>query len=427
MDNYLQKYLKYKQKYLNLYVRKQIGGYNHEDRSKKYNYIKKILSCYRDINTQRYCIGDTHISTVAKLVTLVSMNNFISSGSNGEVYNATIKDINIAVKKQPLTLEQNSNIMVTSNVYNTESWAEIYAMMYGNELFENNITPHISLLYGYFICDACTYTNPDLKRNFTNNNNNNCVYIINELASGDMYKWCTTQHDDHDWYIMLFQVIYSLLAYHYTYGLSHGDLHAKNILYEHYEPSETYNTYKFFDHSFNIKNNGFLFKLYDFAKAKSPEILNYTYTNDNLIIHRNKDILKFVDNLIYIFNDPIIIIPSETIYYYLLEIKTKLLIDCNDLHKTLETIIPENYISTLDNILIYIGSKIHNDTETINHTYGLTERAYYSQEELNSELKKLKLEIQTSIANQATLKNCHICTYENQNCNTNCEMCGTEI
>jgi len=39
---------------------------------------------------------------------------FISSGSNGEVYNGTIEGINIAVKKQPLNEFQNTNIMITS-------------------------------------------------------------------------------------------------------------------------------------------------------------------------------------------------------------------------------------------------------------------------------------------------------------------------
>jgi hypothetical protein len=227
---------------------------------------------------------------------------------------------------------------------------------------------------------------------------------------------------------MLFQVIYSLLAYHYTYGLSHGDLHAKNILYKQYKTSETYNTYDFFGKQFNIKNNGFLFKLYDFAKASSHDIRNITYNNDNLIRHRNKDILKFVDNLIYIFNNETEIIrPCREIYNYLLHIKEKLLIDYTDYHKTLIIISEVNYISTLDNILIYIGSKIHNDTETINHTYRLTNRTYYTQENLNMELEKLKLEIQTSIESKSTSKSCHVCTFENQNCNTTCEMCEAEL
>jgi hypothetical protein len=114
MNNYKQKYLKYKQKYLNLIYKNQNGGFNHIERLNKYNCIRRKLSYYKDINSHKYCIGAITSSTMATLITIVSINNFISSGSNGEVYNGTIEGINIAVKKQPLNEFQNTNIMITS-------------------------------------------------------------------------------------------------------------------------------------------------------------------------------------------------------------------------------------------------------------------------------------------------------------------------
>lgn len=152
--------------------------------------IKKKLSIYKNVNSLKYCIG----------------NNFIAKGVNGDVYNGKINNFHIAIKKQPLNSYEYNNIMITSDIHKTESWAEIFAMKLGNKLFLSNITPHVSLIYGYFICDDCKYENQELIKK----SNNKCVYIINELANNNLYEWCLNNHSLEEWYIMLFQIIYTI-------------------------------------------------------------------------------------------------------------------------------------------------------------------------------------------------------------------------
>lgn len=70
-----------------------------------------------------------------------------------------------------------------------------------------------------------------------------------------------------------------------------------------------------------IKNNEYIFKLYDYSKATSVYIKNSTYSNDNIIIHRNKDIIKLFYELLNN-DDPNIKKPPKEIFleysYYIL-------------------------------------------------------------------------------------------------------------
>jgi len=446
MINYKEKYIKYKNKYLKykcnenlanslkdncikdetgeflnletcvtsdkcLKIQSDIINKLKYSRLDQYNFLIKRLADYKDINSQNYCIG--------KNIHDINIINYISSGVNGEVEKAEIDKIKVAIKKQPLSSNEYGRIMELSNQYKTESWAEIYAMKLGNKLFLNNITPHISLIYSYFICNDCKYKNVVLQKK-----PKNCVYIINELATNDLHNWRLEYHSVQEWYIMLFQIIYTLLAYHYTYGLSHGDLHAKNILYDKIEINDTYNKYIFFDKSIIIKNNGYLFKLYDFAKATSPFIKNKEYTNDNIIIHRNKDIIKLFNDLIFNNEDNKDIKPiPEPVYSLLNETYNKLIPDL-DLSK-LNELNHLNYINIIDDLLINIGKQINNDTsDNIINTYTLNKRKYFTTENLISGLGDF---IQKQNHNAKQTKECPICTFMNPLDSLVCEICGYEF
>lgn len=445
-DYYEKKYLKYKQKYLksvkykcnqnytkelsNLCIKDSKGKYSDKTRCinkctnyqitisnelrfsrlNKYKYIQKKLNNKYKYNTfEKYCIG--------KNITDIVINNFISNGVNGEVYIGTFntekkKNIYIAIKKQPLSIDESKSENILNSTF--EPWAEIYAMKAGNKLFEQNITPHVSLLYNYFICDECTYENEKLREK----SNNNCLYIINELATSDLHYWRKQNHTKDEWYIMLFQIIYSLLAFQYTYNLSHGDLHTKNILYDKINSYNTYNKYIFFGKTIIIKNNMYMFKLYDFAKATSPNFIkNKNYSQDNIIKHRTKDIMKLFDDLINNnYDDPTIILPPEPIKTILHD-TYKYFLDINE--KTDKSI----YINLLDNLLLYIGDKISSTSDNIIHTYTLNERKYFTEEELSNGFNIMTEEIMSE-KNKVI---CGICTFSNNQSDTTCSICESPL
>lgn len=217
--------------------------------------------------------GDVNLLTLLK-----NKKRIGSSGKYGDVYQFTIPldnlNFNLAIKLIPLSYQ------ARVHMYNTKYpiWREVKALQLVSKLVKKRICPNLPLMYDFFVCNYCTYENPDIE----GSKNKICVLIINELADTDLRRWLLVKSQqtiivkelEHDWYNLFFQIFIGLATVYKYYQLVHNDLHWGNVLVNHLQPGG-YWIYEINQIRFYLPNQGFLMKLWDFGKSMSPTYFKY--------------------------------------------------------------------------------------------------------------------------------------------------------
>ena len=278
---------------------------NYYHRLKDYVAIRTILRKYDPMENN--CINAylPEYNNIKEVTVL----DYISAGVNGEVYQAIGGDIRIALKKQPLTpgLESEYKFILSQDYY-TEGWGEIYGMIFLNTLFLKQISPHVNLLYKYFVCDYCKYLEEERggkiitnkKYQISSLQKSSCILILNELADGTFSSWLQKRHQVKSYFIVLFQIFYTLLAIQYEFGIIHSDCHSENILYSKtHNKSGSYYQYSIFDKEIVVSDINYIFKIYDVAKMASPELNHKVYSKmleEDAIEQINKDFKRIIND-----------------------------------------------------------------------------------------------------------------------------------
>lgn len=177
----------------------------------------------------------------------------------------------ITAKKIPMRQEEIDliNARTKKEAMVTSLWGEIMCLELCNILVKHRVCPNLPMFLKYYICDDCEYSNENLE----DFNHQKCVYLINEFANtGDLKNWLKDSRSKSEWKNMFFQVFVGLYALQKYFNITHHDLHWGNILV-HKVKSGGYYKYIIDSKVYYLPNNGWLFTLWDFGYAYSPDNL----------------------------------------------------------------------------------------------------------------------------------------------------------
>jgi hypothetical protein len=256
---------------------------------------------------------------------IILLNRIGTKSVDGEVFKAcymlsckkqiAVKKIHIDIpkKEQEYILDYYNEKAVNSS----SIWSELLFLKAATELVKNKICPNFPMYFNNYICKNC-----DNKKDDT------CMYIVNELANGDLKMYLNTyQYTFDDLMSCYYQIFMALYCIKKQYNLFHNDLHFGNVLFHNLDNKET----KYWEYS--LENNekitipiySKLFVLWDFGRStiqgkvqpkdiKKMEIDNHLEDFDR-IIHMlvafpedsetnmiTKEQMQFRNKAFYIFN-----------------------------------------------------------------------------------------------------------------------------
>jgi hypothetical protein len=100
----------------------------------------------------------------------------------------------------------------------TTMWSELMFLTLSSELVKKHICPHLPLFFYSYFCKNCE--------------NENCIYILNELANGDLKAYLNngvyTYDEVMSCYYQIYMALYTLKK---RFGFQHNDLHWGNVLF----------------------------------------------------------------------------------------------------------------------------------------------------------------------------------------------------
>jgi len=144
--------------------------------------------------------------------------------------------------------------------------------------------PHFPLTYGHLLCYNDYNSNSD--------NRTRLIITYNELANGD-YKMFYKKFYDNDKLILnaFTQIFISIMFFEYYLSMFHNDAHHGNFLY-HKIDEGGYFYYKIYDVDYYIKNEGYIWLIWDFGLVKKFE-----KNNDATIIRDYRRIINAFMNI----------------------------------------------------------------------------------------------------------------------------------
>jgi len=127
---------------------------------------------------------------------------------------------------------------------------------------------HFPLTYGHLLCYNDYKSNSD--------NRNRLIITYNELANGD-YKMFYKKFYDNDKLILnaFTQIFISIMFFEYYLSMFHNDAHHGNFLF-HKIDKGGYFYYKIYDVDYYIKNEGYVWLIWDFGLVKKFKKNNTT-------------------------------------------------------------------------------------------------------------------------------------------------------
>jgi hypothetical protein len=163
--------------------------------------------------------------------------------------------IQIAVKQIPITSKfyhQLKTKNLIDLIHTSKIATEIYILQFCSILVQNKISPNIPLFFDYYFCKDPLN-----------------LYLIQELASGDLKQWAQeASYPLHYWislYLQIFIALYTLQIYG---DIIHNDLHWGNILYQVLKPGGKWVYQLTKKDIIYVHNFGNLFLLCDFGESK---------------------------------------------------------------------------------------------------------------------------------------------------------------
>lgn len=207
------------------------------------------------------------------------------------------------------------------NASKYEIWVELTAMTLANSLVLQGICPNLPLLFHWFVCDHCNFSNQVLldrpykygskykndifsikkaQKSFKELKDpeilNPCAIILNELAQSDLTQWCknrTLKLEELE--SMIFQIIAGLYSLRKYYNMRHNDLHSGNILVhklpQQHEDNGVFK-YTIDGIDYYVPHYGWLFVIWDFGMAS----IHDPKTGHGVLNARNENWSKYSKN-----------------------------------------------------------------------------------------------------------------------------------
>jgi hypothetical protein len=138
-----------------------------------------------------------------------------------------------------------------------------------------NECPHFPITYGTLECKDNTTTDNSINSSISTDNikgpiesrllKNNLLYQINEFADGDFFQFQEKNSQDELLILnAILQIYLSICFFHNKLTSYHADSHSGNFLY-HKIKTGGYFYYKIYNTYYYIKNNGYLWVIWDFS------------------------------------------------------------------------------------------------------------------------------------------------------------------
>lgn len=166
---------------------------------------------------------------------IVLLNRIGTKSVDGEVFKAcyllsckkyiAVKKIHIEIPKKE---EKYINNYYSLDAVNSHSiWSELLFLKAMTELVKNKICPNLPMYFNNYICKNCD-----------NKTGDNCMYIVNELANGDLKMYLNTYTYSFDELMSCYyQIFLALYCIKKQYNLFHNDLHFGNVLFHNLDKS----------------------------------------------------------------------------------------------------------------------------------------------------------------------------------------------
>lgn len=133
-------------------------------------------------------------------------------------------------------------------------------------------SPHFPLVYHQRICGKCPF-DKDAPAKPGDASKPRCIVAVSELAAGDLKAWMAKGPRSPAAFASLVAQIVMALYELELHGALHNDLHWGNLLYlETNGLKGKWITYKIGQWLIEVRNEGFLWLLWDFGKMKSTRI-----------------------------------------------------------------------------------------------------------------------------------------------------------
>ncbi|KAJ3352333.1 hypothetical protein GGF32_003821 [Allomyces javanicus] len=206
----------------------------------------------------------------------MTLGQMLGEGSiNGEAYSATLRGSQtvFSIKIAPIRSTRDLRVLRNGNFGGLPKGdgaaGELFVTIVASEMVKLNVCPNLPLLYGWGVCNRCTYNNKELQVRRTPKS---CLVLANEIAHGDLRDWVKTSHTFREWKVMFFQVFAGLFAMQKYYGMTHNDCHWGNVLQHRIQRRGSF-VFTIEGETYTVPNLGCLFVLWDFGYSQIPGVI----------------------------------------------------------------------------------------------------------------------------------------------------------
>ena len=148
---------------------------------------------------------------------------------------------------------------------------DLFALRLANRLSNDKITNNFLTLFGY---------TQIFKKD---------VMIMN-LVDGTLESWILSKHTDHEWLVMIFQILYAIVVMQKHMQMYHADMKPKNILFK--KIINTVFEYTVSNKIYKINANS-IFMISDFGHSSSLLFQKKEYNEKNM---QKADIMRAINN-----------------------------------------------------------------------------------------------------------------------------------
>lgn len=233
------------------------------------------------------------------------INRIGTKSVDGEIYKAcyplncnqtiAIKKIKIKSKENPISNFYNYKILNGKN----SIYLEILYLQLATELVQKKICPNLPMYFKHFICKSCNSENStknckicDSKNTKTSTTskssnslqNNQCFYIANELANGDLKEFLHSKFSLDELVSSYYQIFMGLYCLKKQYNLEHSDLHWGNVLFHNLENHKPSIWRYVFSSGYHLDVPIFdkVFVIWDFGRSTIPnKLIPYSFKKDS--------------------------------------------------------------------------------------------------------------------------------------------------
>lgn len=223
-------------------------------------FYNNLIKKFKNLNDMNECLvyHKKNNKIYYKIKNNIIFTKKISNNNNryGIVYFTKLKKYKFASKMMKI---------------NYNHYDEIKISNYLSNLVINNKNPHFIITYKFL---KCIYPPIIYDKNYPSIFLHKYFIIFTELAKGTLSEFIKIHNNNHDLMMnTFFQILISILSFHYHTSYIHDDCHYNNFLYFKIKPGG-YIHYKIYGKDFYIKNLGYLWVIWDFGLMKKKSYNN---------------------------------------------------------------------------------------------------------------------------------------------------------